>query len=292
MSVNNKNEIIRLLNNLRLSNLLLNPFIGPNDINASIVLSSIYMMINKYDYPTHYDKHSNGSFVPDIVTYHCPSVYGDMMLNSFDNVSFIENAMDQHIIGIEHFKVGDFSYLSNKKKVVNKLLQYESELYKENISIEEKIKDFGTFECEIREKINIYDSFREIYCKHVHKMEQYAMNIQSDNLLGHAVHPDGSTHDVQIWFLIECDDCMFINVEGSEVPIFLTSEGKKIIDEVGMPDGLIYYGSTCIYAISKEFLEQIAVQETTILAKPQKQQYLRFENNEWGKVLPSYVKIV
>lgn len=36
----------------------------------------------------------------------------------------------------------------------------------------------------------------------------------------------------------------------------------------------------------------LAVQETTILAKPQKQQYLRFENNEWGKVLPSYVKIV
>lgn len=291
MSINNRNEIIRLLNNLKLSSFLLNPFIGPNDINASIVLSSMYMMINKYDYPTHYDKHSNGSFVPDIVTYRCPSIYGDIMLDSFDNVRIAENSMDQHIIGIEHFKIGNCSYLSNKKKVVNKLSQYESTLYNKNISIEE-IKDFETFECEIIKKISIYDSFREIYSKHVHKMEQYAVNIQSDNLLGHAVHPDGSSHDVQIWFLIECDDCMFINVEGSEIPIFLTGEGKKIIEEVGVPDGLIYYGSTCIYAISKDFLKQIEVQENTIFANPQKQQYLRFENNEWGKVLPSYVKIV
>ncbi|MDE7324776.1 MAG: hypothetical protein K2N63_00600, partial [Lachnospiraceae bacterium] len=77
------------------------------------------------------------------------------------------------------------------------------------------------------------------YKKHSVKLNDYSEKIREDNLLGHAIHPDRSNHKVEIWFLIECDDCIFENEFRKEIPIFLTKEGKKIIDEIGIPDGLI-----------------------------------------------------
>lgn len=140
--------------------------------------------------------------------------------------------------------------------------------------------------------IYIYTSFRAIYKKHFFKLDNYKEKIKKDNLLGHAVHPDGSFHDVEIWFLIECDDCIFINEHGQEIPIFLTKIGKDIIDEIGIPDGLIYYGRTGIFAFSKNTLNLVIDGENITFGYPQKEQYVRFVNNEWGKTLHSYIKIV
>ena len=55
MSFNNKNEIIKLFRNIQLSKFLTNPIMISNDTNANIVLSSLYMLLKRQDYPIHFD---------------------------------------------------------------------------------------------------------------------------------------------------------------------------------------------------------------------------------------------
>lgn len=289
MSFNNKNEIIKLFRNIQLSKFLTNPIMISNDTNANIVLSSLYMLLKRQDYPIHFDTMGTGNFVPDIVLYRCPPIYDKrIQLNNFKDIDKYEDSMEQHIIAIEHFKIGNFSYIK-KEKVVNKLSEYESKLnFSDNNEID-KLIDLE--ELKIRDKADIYESFRRIYKKHFLKLDKYKENIKKDNLLGHAVHPDKSEHNVEIWFLIECDDCIFINENIDEIPIFLTSRGKDIIDNVGIPNGLIYYGRTGIFAFSYSYLKNIKPQIKFVFCVPQTEKYVKF-NNKWGKILNSYTKIV
>lgn len=291
MSLNNRNEIIKLLKNIQLSNFLNNPIMILDDIETNIVLSSLYMLLKRQDYPIHFDKMGTGNFVPDIVLYRCPPLYDErIQLNDFEKIKSYEDSMNQHIIAIEHFKIGNFSYIKKYKKVVNKLSEYEANLYHLDDNIDEKINDLQCFE--IKGKTDIFTSFSMIYKKHFSKLNDYRVKIQKDNLLGHVIHPDGSVHNVEIWFLIECDDCMFTDEYGKEIPIFLTKKGKNIIDDIGMPDGLIYYGRTGMFGVSKSCLGYVTGIENILLVYPQKEQYVRFKNNEWGKTLQDYVKIV
>lgn len=279
MVANNKNEIIKLLKNIQLSRFLEHPCWILDDLNSNIVLSSLYMLLRRDDYPIHFDKMGTGNFVPDIVLYRCPPLYDErIQLTDFENIKDFEEAMGQHIIAIEHFKIGNFSYIKKNKKVVNKISEYEAKLYRLDDTFIEKINDLQRFV--VKDKIDIYTSFRAIYKKHFFKLDNYKEKIKKDNLLGHAVHPDGNYHNVEIWFLIECDDCIFINEYGQEIPIFLTKMGKDIIDEIGIPDGLIYYGRTGIFAFSKNTLNSIMVSENVIFGYPQKEQYVRFMNTE------------
>ena len=48
-----------------------------------------------------------------------------------------------------------------------------------------------------------------------------------------------------------------VNEYGQEIPIFLTKSGKDIIDEIGIPDGLIYYGRTGIFAFTNVILNVV-----------------------------------
>lgn len=291
MVANNKNEIIKLLKNIQLSRFLEHPCLILDDLNANIVLSSLYMLLRRDDYPIHFDKMGTGNFVPDIVLYRCPPLYDErIQLTDFENIKDFEEAMGQHIIAIEHFKIGNFSYMKKNKKVVNKLSEYEAKLYCLDDTVIEKINDLQRFE--VKDEIDIYTSFRAVYKKHFFNLDNYKEKIKKDNLLGHAVHPDGNYHNVEIWFLIECDDCIFINEYEQEIPIFLTKMGKDIIDEIGIPDGLIYYGRTGIFAFSKNTLSFVIGSDNIIFGYPQKEQYVRFENNEWGKTLHSYIKII
>ena len=249
------------------------------------------MLLRRDDYPIHFDRMGTGNFVPDVVLYRCPPLYDErIQLTDFEKIKDFEESMGQHIIAIEHFKIGNFSYMKKNKKVVNKLSEYEAKLYHSNDTVIKKINDLQRFV--VRDKIDIYTSFRAIYKKHFLKLNSYKGKIKIDNLLGHAVHPDMSFHDVEIWFLIECDDCIFMNEYRQEIPIFLTKMGKNIIDETGIPDGLIYYGRTGIFAFSKNVLNLVIGDENIIFGYPQKEQYVRFVNNEWGKTLHSYIKIV
>lgn len=291
MGANNRNEIIKLLNNIQLSRFLKYPCLSLDDINANIALSSLYMLLRRNDYPVHFDRMGTGNFVPDIVLYRCPPFYDErIQLTDFEKIRNFEESMDQHIIAIEHFKIGNFSYTKKNGKVVNKLSEYEAKLYCLADTIIEKINDLQSFV--VKDKIDIFTSFRTIYKKHFFKLNNYKEKIKEDNFLGHVVHPDMSVHDVEIWFLIECDDCIFTNEYGQEVPIFLTKMGKDIIDEIGIPDGLIYYGRTGIFAFSKNVLDSVIGSKNIIFGYPQKEQYVRFMNNEWGKTLHSYIKIV
>ena len=291
MSFNNKNEIIKLLKNIKLSKFLECPCLNLDDINSNIVLSSLYMLLRKMDYPIHFDSMGIGNFVPDIVLYRCPPIYNErIQLTDFEKIKKYEDSMNQHIIAIEHFKIGNFSYLKKNGKVVNKLSEYEANLYCLDDKIDKKIKDLQCFE--VKDKTDIFTSFKIIYKKHFLKINDYSMKIQEDNLLGHVVHPDGSVHNVEIWFLVECDDCIFTNEYEQEIPIFLTKIGKKVIDEIGIPDGLIYYGRTRLFAFSKNYLKDSNGVKKVLFGYPQKEQYVKFKNNEWGKTLPSYVKIV
>ena len=291
MSYNNKNEILKLLKNIQLSNFLKCPILNIDDINADIVLSSLYMLLRRRDYPLHFDKVRTGNFVPDIVLYRCPPLYDKRIdLTDCEKIKNYEDSMKQHIIAIEHFKVGNFSYQKKNGKGVNKLSEYESRLYRLDSTIDKKINDLQKFL--VKDKIDIFASFKTIYRKHFEKLNDYSKKIREDNLLGHAVHPDGSNHKVEIWFLIECDDCIFENEFRQEIPIFLTKGGKKIVDKIGIPDGLIYYGRTGIFAFSKNSLDSAKNVGNGIFGYPQKEQYVRSINNEWGKIMPSYIKIV
>lgn len=285
-----KNEILRLLKNIKLSGFLNYSKLCKDDVNADIVLSSLYMLIKRYDFPIHYDEKSDGCFVPDIVTYQCPPIYFPKTKMDYNDIMNYENSMEQHIIGIEHFKIGNFSYINAKRKIVNKLSSYESNLYKLENDIIEQINDLATFK--VKGQQDIFISFDNIYKKHFSKMDVYERKIQEDNLLGHAIHPDKSKHYIPIWFLIECDDCMFIDSNQQEVPIFLTETGKAMIKEIGIPDGLIYYGRTGISAYSRDTLNRIPFIKNTYLMSPQKEQYLKFQNDEWGKTIHNYIKIV
>lgn len=291
MGANNRNEIIRLLKNIQLSRFLECPYLNLEDLNANIVLSSLYMLLRREDYPIHFDKVGTGDFVPDIVLYRCPPIYDErIQLTDFEKIKDFEESMEQHIIAIEHFKIGNFSYMKKNKKVANKLSEYEANLYRLDDKIIEKTNDLEIFA--VKDKIDIFTSFRIIYKKHFLKLDSYKEKIKEDNLLGHVVYPDKSVHDVEIWFLIECDDCLFANRYGQEIPIFLTKTGKDIIDKIGIPDGLIYYGRTGIFAFSKNALNLVTDSENGIFGYPQKEQYVRFVNNEWGKTLYSYIKII
>lgn len=293
MNLSYRNEIIKLLNNLSLSVYLECPKLCSNDEQAEIALSSLYMLLKRNDYPTHYDKNSNGCFVPDIVTYQCPPIYSSFIKDSSpESIMAYESSMQQHIIGIEHFKFGNFSYSKKKKntiKIVNKLSEFEANLYKSNEKITEQIIDLDSFKIKGRE--SVFTSFECIYKQHYSKMAKYQSKIQEDNLLGHAIHPDGQRNYVPIWFLIECDDCLFINNHNEEIPIFLTKEGKNIIDKIGIPDGLIYYGRNAIFAFSKIFLNRMPA-EKCVTTYPEIQQYIRFKKNEWRKHLLTYDKII
>lgn len=291
MKSNNKNEIIKLLKNIQLLRFLEYSFLNLDDINANIVLSSLYMLLRRDDYPIHFDRMGAGNFVPDIVLYRCPSLYDKrIQLNNFEKIKKFEGSMEQYIIAIEHFKIGNFSYIKKNGKVVNKLSEYESNLYQLDASIDEKINDLQNFL--VKDRVDVFTSFRTIYKKHFCKLNKYREMINKDNLLGHVVHPDNSVHDVGIWFLIECDDCMFTNRYGKEIPIFFTKIGKHIIDEIGIPDGLIYYGRTGIFAFSPNTLSRVKGDENSFFLYPQKEQYVKFVNNEWGKTLPSYIKVI
>lgn len=293
MNFSYRNEIIKLLINLKLSNFLEHPKICSNDEHADIALSSLYMLMKRSDYPTHYDKDSNGSFVPDIVTYQCPPLYQPYINSDFESIMAYENSMLQHIIGIEHFKFGNFSYSKKKKnitKIVNKLSEHEAKLYKINEEITEQIIDLENFRIKGRE--SVFTAFECIYKQHFSKMAKYESKIQEDNLLGHAIHPNGQRNYVPIWFLIECDDCRFINNHHEEIPIFLTKEGKSIIDKIGIPDGLIYYGKNAVFASSKEFLNRMPTEKDFMLVYPKIQQYTRFRKDEWRKHLFTYDKII
>lgn len=264
MRLNKKNEIIKLLENIQLSRFLEYPCLNLDDINANIALSSLYMLLRREDYPINFDRMGTGNFIPDIVLYRCPPIYDERIsLTNFDKMKNFEESMEQHIIAIEHFKIGNFSYIKKNKKVVNKLSEYESNLYCLDDSIIEKINDLQSFI--IKDKIDIFTAFRTIYKKHFLKLDNYKRKIKEDNLLGHVVHPDGSVHDVEIWFLIECDDCIFTNKYRQEIPIFLTAVGKDIIEEIGIPDGLIYYGRTGIFSFSKNMLNLIRGEENIFL---------------------------
>lgn len=266
------------------------PSFDLDDLNANIVLSSLYMLLRRDDYPIHFDEMGTGNFVPDIVLYRCPPLYDERIkLTDFEIIKDFEEAMGQHIIAIEHFKIGNFSYMKRDKKVVNKLSEYEAKLYHLDDTVIKKINDLQRFV--VKDKIDIYKSFRVIYEKHFLKLDHYKEEIKKDNLLGHAVH-DGSSHNVEIWFLIECDDCIFVNEYGQEIPIFLTKSGKDIIDEIGIPDGLIYYGRTGIFAFTNVILNVVKNSKKFCFGYPQKEQYVRFDNNEWGKTLHSYIKII
>ena len=83
MSYSNKNEILKLLKNIQLSNFLECPILNVDDINADIVLSSLYMLLRRKDYPFHFDKMGTGNFVPDIVLYRCPPLY-DKSIDLYD----------------------------------------------------------------------------------------------------------------------------------------------------------------------------------------------------------------
>ena len=48
--------------------------------------------------------------------------------------------------------------------------------------------------------------------------------------------------------------------------------------------------SYCKFYINS--LDWVKNVENGILGYPQKEQYVRFINNEWGKTMPSYIKIV
>ena len=140
MSFNNKNEIIKLFRNIQLSKFLTNPIMISNDTNANIVLSSLYMLLKRQDYPIHFDTMGTGNFVPDIVLYRCPPIYDKrIQLNNFKDIEKYEDSMEQHIIAIEHFKIGNFYYIK-KEKVVNKLSEYESKLnFSDNNEIDKLI---------------------------------------------------------------------------------------------------------------------------------------------------------
>ena len=87
MSFNNKNEIIKLFRNIQLSKFLTNPIMISNDTNANIVLSSLYMLLKRQDYPIHFDTMGTGNFVPDIVLYRCPPIYDKrIQLNNFKDI--------------------------------------------------------------------------------------------------------------------------------------------------------------------------------------------------------------
>ena len=148
------------------------PYLNFNDINADIVLSSLCMLLRRDDYPIHFDRIRTGNFVPDIVLYRCPPIYDEsIQLTDFEKIKDFEESMGQHIIAIEHFKIGYFSYMKKNKKVVNKLSEYEAKLYCLNDTIIEKINDLQRFV--VRDKIDIYTSFKAIYKKHIFRLDNY-----------------------------------------------------------------------------------------------------------------------
>ena len=157
------------------------------------------MLLRRNDYPIHFDKIGTGNFVPDIILYKSPPLYDKRIpLNSFEDIKNYEDSMEQHIIAIEHFKIGNFSYLKNSKKVVNKLSEYESNLYFLDNKEIEKIHDLQNFK--IKDKSDIFTSFKIIYQKHFSKLDKYKIKIREDNLLGHAVNPDGSINEGDMVF--------------------------------------------------------------------------------------------
>lgn len=61
MGSNNRNEIIKLLKNIQLSRFLECPSFDLDDLNANIVLSSLYMLLRRDDYPIHFDEMGTGN---------------------------------------------------------------------------------------------------------------------------------------------------------------------------------------------------------------------------------------
>ena len=266
----NKSEIDKLFLNLSMSKYLKKPVSIIGDELCSELLYSLYYRLSFLNYkvtnpiPFCSDVDGNGTFVPDFLIY---------------NIS--ENS-NYGRFGVEHFKVSGCNYKNRKNKYVSSVAQFEHSLKSSSYNT----ASYSTCDAEV---YNFYESFEEKYEHHYNRISKYIEEAGKPESLLHMA----CGTDCPIWFLIECDDVIFVDSFGHITSMF----DDKIIDiitGIGTENlhGFIIYDFWGLTIISIRHDGHLILPYNK--AKPQFRdlQYHKAKNKHWYLKMNGYSKFV
>lgn len=292
MSVLSKCEIDMLLDNITRSGYLkdvrgVRGVEGDNACEVGSVIMSLAMCCHKYglassSYMYWCDVDGDGKFVPDIVMSAAPPVEivraGDDAMLAYDvvhqlHMRYMETRLD--IFGLEHFKISGWNTLHRKRSGVVRISSRVDEWRNTQLSkmsLPFAVKDNREF----RSSCDVYKVFENRYAHHFGMLNEYYKHLGSKR--------------VPVWFIIECDDIVFLDNHHVSVPIFVTPRGSEIVRRIGCPSGLLYFGPGGIWAFSHKAVMGVDCVKDAI-ALPYGGEYEKY-GGSWFLKQPGYLKKV